>query len=198
MPKLEKRALVKILVFLLALMPLAILVFDGVSDRLGANPIEAITHRSGQWTLRFLLLTLSVSPLHRLLPVLGLMRLRRMLGLYAFFYASLHFLTYLVLDQFFEWDEIVKDVLKRPYITVGFTAFVMLIPLALTSTRAMVKRLGRHWKTLHRLVYVIATCGVIHFIWLVKADFLEPAIYAIILTFLLGTRLVTIHPLVRR
>ena len=181
-------------VFLLCLLPLAFLAWDGVNAGLGANPIEAITHRTGDWALYMLLLTLTITPLRRLFGWGWAMRLRRMLGLYAFFYACLHFLTYLVLDQFFDWPAIAKDIVKRPYITVGFTAFVLLWPLAITSTNAMMRRLGRRWLQLHQLVYVIAVLAVFHYLWLVKADILQPLIYALILLFLLILRLKRRHP----
>ncbi|HHH49075.1 MAG TPA: protein-methionine-sulfoxide reductase heme-binding subunit MsrQ [Gammaproteobacteria bacterium] len=175
--------------FLTCLLPLALLVWDGFHDALGANPIETITHRTGDWTLRFLLITLTMTPLRRLMGWNGVLRLRRMLGLFAFFYACLHFLTYLVLDQFFDWDAIIRDIAKRPYITIGFSAFVLLIPLAVTSTKAMMRRLGRRWGQLHRLTYLVAIFGVIHYLWLVKADYLPPALYASVLAILLGLRL---------
>jgi sulfoxide reductase heme-binding subunit YedZ len=183
MPKFVKPAL-----FVICLMPLVWLIWDGVHNALGANPIEKITHRTGDWGLRFLLLTLAVTPLRRITGYAPLLRIRRMLGLYAFFYVCLHFLTYLVLDQFFDFNEIAKDILKRPYITVGFSAFVLMIPLAVTSTNQMMKRLGRRWKSLHQLVYVIGVLAILHYLWLVKADLLEPLIYAIILMWLLVAR----------
>lgn len=178
----------KILVFALCLLPLALLAWDGVHANLGPNPIEEITHRTGDWTLRLLLVTLAVTPARRLLGWNFLLRLRRLLGLFAFFYACLHFLTYVWLDQFFWWDEIAKDIVQRPFITVGFAAFLLLIPLAVTSTNAMMKRLGRRWQQLHRLVYVSATLGVLHYLWLVKADLRRPLIYGILLTALLAYR----------
>ena len=181
----------KCLVFLAALIPLVKLAWLGLHQGLGANPIEKITHTTGYWTLTFLLLTLTATPLRALSGWLWPLRWRRMLGLFAFFYACLHFLTYLVLDQFFDWSAIVKDIAKRPYITVGFTAFVMLTPLAVTSTKYMVRRLGgKRWKLLHRLVYLISILGVVHFWWLVKKDITEPAQFACLLTVLLGFRLV--------
>ncbi|KAA3626098.1 MAG: protein-methionine-sulfoxide reductase heme-binding subunit MsrQ [Proteobacteria bacterium] len=181
----------KPLVFVAALLPFGWLVWLGGSDQLGANPIETITRYTGDWTLRFLFITLAVTPLRNLSGWNWLMRLRRMLGLYAFFYAVLHFATYLVLDQFFAWEHIVDDIAERPYITVGFASFVLLIPLAITSTNAMVRRLGgRRWQRLHRSVYVIAIGVVVHFLWLVKADLREPLIYGAILAVLLGYRLV--------
>jgi len=189
-PNPEQIKWIKAAVFAACLIPVARLVWLGFHNRLGANPIEYITHSTGWWTLAFLLITLSVTPLRRLLNLPWLLRLRRMLGLFAFFYVSLHFVTYIWLDQFFDWMEIVKDVGKRPFITVGFSAFVLLIPLALTSTNAMVKRLGaRRWQLLHRLVYAIAILGVLHFWWLVKKDITEPFIFASLLALLLIIRL---------
>jgi len=181
----------KILVFALCLLPLALLVFDLSLDRLSANPIDDITDRTGIWTLRLLMSTLAVTPLRRLTGWSALMPFRRMLGLFAFFYAALHFSTYLVLDQFFAWDEILLDIGKRPYITVGFSTLVILIPLAVTSTKKMIRRLGgKRWQLLHRLVYLAATGGVIHYLWLVKADTSRPLTYGGILALLLGFRLV--------
>jgi sulfoxide reductase heme-binding subunit YedZ len=177
--------------FIACLLPLALLTWRGFTQRLGANPIEHITHASGWWALAFLMLTLAVTPLRRLSGRADLLRLRRMLGLFAFFYASLHFLTYLWLDQFFDLAAIGKDVLKRPFITLGFAAFTLMLPLALTSTRAMVRRLGaRRWQALHRLVYAVAVLGVLHFVWLVKKDLREPLLFAAVLAVLLGARLV--------
>jgi len=180
----------KALLFLACLIPLGRLIWLAFRDGLGANPIEFITRSTGTWTLVFLLITLSVTPLRHLTGRNALIRYRRMLGLFAFFYACLHFTTYIWLDQFFEWPAIVKDVIKRPFITMGFAAFVLLIPLAATSTQAMQRRLKRRWQQLHRLVYLIATCGVLHYWWLVKKDVTEPAWYALALALLLGFRLV--------
>ncbi len=179
---------IKAAVFALCLIPLGHLVYGILTHSLGANPIEAVTRGLGDWALRLLLVTLAVTPLRRLTGLGWLLRLRRMLGLFAFFYAVLHVLTYLWLDQFFDWGAILKDVVKRPFITVGFLSFVLLIPLAVTSTHAMMKRLGRHWQRLHRAVYAIAVLGVLHFWWMVKADVREPALYAAILAVLLGLR----------
>jgi sulfoxide reductase heme-binding subunit YedZ len=182
---------IKAAVFAACLVPLALLAWRGVQGGLGANPIEYITHSTGWWTLSFLLITLLVTPLRRLTNLNWLLRLRRMLGLFAFFYACLHFTTYLWLDQFFDWTSILKDIAKRPFITVGFSAFVLLIPLAATSTNAMVKRLGaRRWQLLHRAVYAIAVLGVVHYWWLVKQDITEPALFALLLAVLLGARVV--------
>jgi sulfoxide reductase heme-binding subunit YedZ len=182
---------IKAALFAACLVPLARLAWLAFHGGLGANPIEYVTHSTGWWTLSFLLLTLLVTPLRRLSNWAWLLRLRRMLGLYAFFYACLHFVTYVWLDQFFDWASIVKDIGKRPFVTVGFAAFVLLIPLAATSTNAMVKRLGaRRWQLLHRAVYAIAILGVTHFWWLVKKDITEPVLFAVLLTTLLGARLV--------
>ncbi len=158
---------IKIAVFLLALMPLLNLGLSACLDQLGANPIEKITRSTGYWTLTLLLFSLTISPLRKFSGWNWLMRLRRMLGLFVFFYACLHFLTYLVLDQFFDWTSIVNDIVKRPYITVGFPAFILLIPLAVTSSNRMIKLVGgKRWLLLHRLVYLCAIGGVVHFWWL--------------------------------
>jgi len=178
-------------IFVACLLPLAALALRGYFRGLGANPIEVITFSTGTWTLAFLLITLGVTPLRKLTGLHWLLRFRRMLGLYAFFYACLHFLTYVWLDQFFDWGGMLKDIAKRPFITVGFACFVMLIPLALTSTNAMVRRLGaRRWQTLHRLVYAIAIGGVLHYLWLVKKDITQPMIYGAVLACLLGYRVI--------
>ncbi len=179
----------KPLVFSVSLLPLVWLFWLAWSDQLGANPVETLSHRTGDWSLRFLLLTLAVTPLRRLTGWNGLQRFRRMLGLFAFFYVSLHLSVYLIFDQFFDLSAIIADVAKRPYITVGFAGFVLLIPLAVTSTNQMIRRLGRNWQRLHRLVYLIAILGVLHYLWLVKADLREPLMYAGILAVLLGYRL---------
>jgi sulfoxide reductase heme-binding subunit YedZ len=177
----------KVAVFLLALVPLAWL----ATHRLGPNPIETITHTTGDWTLRFLVLTLAVTPLRKLLGLPELIRYRRMLGLFAFFYGTLHFMTYLWLDKFFDAAEIVKDVGKRPFIAAGFTGFVLLIPLALTSTAASIRRLGgQRWRRLHRLVYVSALAGVAHYYWLVKSDIRGPLVYFALIAALLLWRIV--------
>ncbi len=180
--------IIKSLAFAVCLVPLALLSWRGYNDHLGANPIETITRTTGLWTLRLLLITLLVTPLRRLTGWNVVQRLRRMLGLFAFFYAMLHFMTYVWLDQFFVWDDIVRDVIKRPFITVGFAGFLLLLPLAFTSTNAMMKRLGRRWQTLHRLAYVIPSLGVLHYLWLVKADINPPLLYGAMLSVLLGVR----------
>ena len=190
-PSARQIVIAKAMLFMAGLLPLARLVWLGVNDGLGANPIEFITHSTGTWTLVGLLTTLSITPLRKISGWNWLIRLRRMLGLFTFFYACLHFTTYIWLDQFFDLQMVVKDVIKRPFITVGFLAFVLLIPLAVTSTNAMMKRLGgKKWQKLHRLIYAIAVLGVVHYWWLVKKDITQPLIYALVLAALLGIRLV--------
>ncbi|MCQ4145560.1 sulfite oxidase heme-binding subunit YedZ [Vogesella sp. AC12] len=177
-------AAIKGLLFLICLLPLAQLLWHALAGH-AVNPIEDLTRGLGTWTLRFLLITLCVSPLRALGAPGWLLRLRRMLGLYAFFYACLHLLTYLWLDQFFDWAAIVRDIVKRPFITVGMLAFGLLLPLAITSSDGWIRRLKRNWGKLHRLVYVIAPLGVLHYLWLVKRDLQSPLIYAAILAVLL-------------
>jgi methionine sulfoxide reductase heme-binding subunit len=192
---------IKIVVFIVCLVPLGLLAsrFFGAHPTdmstwgvgLGANPVEALEHKTGDWTLRFLLITLAITPLRKLLHVPALIKFRRMFGLFAFFYGCLHFATYLGVDKFFNIHEILADVVKRKYITVGFTAFVLLIPLAVTSTAGWIRRLGgKRWQALHRLIYVSAIAGVIHYVWLVKADIREPLEYGAILAVLLAYRVV--------
>ena len=177
-------------VFTACVAPLVLLVWHGVTGTLSANPNEDITHRTGDWALRFLLVALAVTPLRRLTGWAALASFRRMFGLFAFFYAALHFSTYLVLDFFFAFDLILDDIVERRYVTAGFVGFLMLIPLALTSTARMTKRLGgARWRRLHRLVYVAAVAGVVHYLWLVKIDLLPPLLYAGVLAVLLGIRL---------
>ncbi|MCX7175564.1 MAG: sulfoxide reductase heme-binding subunit YedZ [Proteobacteria bacterium] len=188
-PTQRQLSALKTLLFLVCLLPLARLGWGLWSDQLGANPIEFITRSLGTWTLNFLLITLTVSPLRKLTGWHWLLRLRRMLGLFAFFYVMLHLTTYLWLDQFFDWTAIVKDILKRPFITVGMSAFVLLVPLAATSNHAMIRRIGgRRWQQLHRSIYVIAIFAVVHYWWLVKKDVTLPALYAVLLALLLGMR----------
>jgi len=180
----------KAALFALCLAPLARLVFFAYTDRLGANPIEFVLRSLGTWTLALLLITLSITPLRRLTGWNSLVRVRRLLGLFVFFYACLHILTYAGVDQSFDLAAILADVVKRPYITVGFTCFMLLIPLAVTSTNAMQRRLGgKRWQQLHRLVYLIAAGGVVHYLWLVKKDLTLPLLYGLVLGVLLGMRL---------
>lgn len=189
----RKRALghrwVKIPVFFFGLAPLLWLAWKGFRQDLGANPIEFITHATGDWTLRFLVIVLAVTPLRKILNWPELVRFRRMIGLYAFFYGCLHLMTYLWLDKFFDFSEIVKDVWKRPFITAGSLAFLLMAPLAVTSTAGWIRRLGgRRWQLLHRLVYVSAVAGVVHYYWLVKSDIRLPVLYGSLVLLLLAWR----------
>ena len=179
----------KIILFFLSMAPALLLLEGALDDALGANPVEHLVRSTGDWTLRFLLFTLLITPLRNLTGQALLLRLRRMLGLFAFFYACLHLSLYIGLDKFFYWDEILADIVKRPFITVGMAAFLMLVPLAVTSTNAMMRRLGRNWLRLHKLIYVIGVAAVVHYYMLVKADVTEPLIYAGILAILLILRL---------
>lgn len=182
---------IKLGVFFVSLIPLLKLVIAAFTVGLGANPIEKITHETGYWTLAFILLGLAITPIRHLSGWNWVVRLRRMLGLFAFFYACLHFLNYLVIDQFFDWDAIVEDVIKRPYILVGSLAFLILIPLAITSNDSLIRKLGgKTWRSLHKLVYISAILGVIHFCWLVKKDLTNPLIFAVLLSILLLFRFV--------
>lgn len=179
----------KAAVFLVCLLPLGALGWRALHHDLTANPIEFITHATGDWTLRFLVLTLAINPLREWLRLPELIRFRRLLGLFAFFYACLHFTTYIVLDKFFDLAEMGKDVAKHRYITVGFTAFLLLIPLAITSTAGWIRRLGgRQWRSLHRAIYLSAPAGVIHYYWLVKSAVLRPLAYGAIIGVLLAWR----------
>jgi len=184
------RAALKPAVFLVALLPLGYYGWGAWHDSLGANPLEAVTRGMGTWTLNFLLVTLAITPVRKLTGWAGAQRLRRMLGLFAFFYASLHLACYLWFDQFFAWGEIGRDIVKRPFITVGMAAFALLVPLAATSSNYAIRKLGgRRWQALHRSVYVIAILAVVHYSWLVKADQAQPLLYGGILALLLGLRL---------
>jgi len=181
----------KIAVFLCALIPLGRLAWKALHDGLGANPIEVITHTTGDWTLILILATLSITPLRRITGQYWLISVRRMIGLFAFFYGFLHFLTYIWLDKFFDVHEMWKDIAKRPFITVGFSAFVLMIPLALTSTAGWIRRLGgKNWQRLHRLIYLAAILGVLHYLWLVKADTRKPVEYCFVLSVLFLYRVV--------
>jgi methionine sulfoxide reductase heme-binding subunit len=185
-------ARIKALLFLLCLIPFGQLVGAAWQRNLGPDPVETITHGTGLWSLRLLLVTLAISPLRHWTGWLWLVRLRRTLALYAFFYATLHVAIYLVFEQAFDWPEIVKDVVKRPHLTAGFLSFVLMVPLVATSTNAMMKRLGtRRWQLLHRLTYPVAATAVLHYFWLVKRDVTDPTLYALALSFLLCVRLVS-------
>lgn len=184
------RRVSKVLLFAAALIPASWLAWGLWTGNLGVNPAETIQLQTGRWALKFLLITLAVTPVRRIFHWNVVIQYRRMLGLFAFFYASLHFASYLVLDQYFDVDAMMADVVKRPFITVGFAAFLLMIPLALTSTKGWIRRLGKRWQTLHRLIYVSAICAAVHFIWKGKVIVGDPIYYAAILTVLLGYRLV--------
>lgn len=187
--ELLKSRVAKPLVFVLCLLPLSSIVWRIFYGDLGSDPIETITFATGDWTLRFLLITLAVSPFRQWFGLSALLRFRRMLGLYVFFYACCHFLIWFILDHALSFGDMVEDIIDRPYITFGFSALMLLIPLAVTSNNVMVRKLGRRWKKLHRLVYAIIILGVLHYLWLTKADYLEPGIYALIAGVLLIQRL---------
>jgi methionine sulfoxide reductase heme-binding subunit len=180
----------KVTVFLLCLIPFADLLWRFIKGNLGINPVETLQHGTGDWTIRFIVFTLCITPFRKLFKLPELIRFRRMLGLFAFFYVSLHFLTYLGPDQSFDLAGMWKDVYKRPFITVGFAAFVSLIPLAVTSTAGWIRRIGgKRWQMLHRLIYFAAVCGVIHYYWLVKSDVRKPVFYGALVAILLLWRL---------
>ena len=192
MRKLLSSKWTKVVLFLLCLVPLGALAWRAFHGGLGANPVEFVQHATGDWILRFLVFTLAITPLRKLLNLPELIRFRRMLGLFAFFYVCLHFLTYLGPDQSFDLSGMWKDVAKRPFITVGFAAFVSLIPLAITSTAGWIRRLGgKRWQLLHRAIYFAAVCGVIHYYWLVKSDVRKPLFYGALVGILLLWRLGT-------
>lgn len=187
--ELLKSRVAKPLVFVLCLLPLSSIVWRIFYGDLGSDPIETITFATGDWTLRFLLITLAVTPFRQWFGLSALLRFRRMLGLYVFFYACCHFLIWFIIDHALSFGDMVEDIIDRPYITFGFSALMLLIPLAVTSNNVMVRKLGKSWKKLHRLVYAIIILGVLHYLWLTKADYLEPGIYAIIAGVLLFQRL---------
>ena len=180
--------IIKPLLFLLCIAPFGLLIGGAINDTLGVNPVETLTHETGEWALRFLLITLCVTPLRRLLKVNWLVKIRRMLGLFMSFYALLHFITYIWLDQFFDWFEIIEDIPKRPFITVGFISFVLLLPLVITSTNAMQRRLKKRWLTLHKLIYIIPLLALTHYAWAQKADYSEPIFYALVFIVLMLPR----------
>ena len=193
--------LLKTVIFLLALVPFVLLLVRGWKNELGANPIETVTHITGIWTIRFLVITLAITPLRKLTGQAILIRFRRMLGLFTFFYASMHFLTYIWLDQYFDWPFIIKDITEHPYIIVGFTTFLILFSLAVTSPRFMVRKMGKNWKKLHRLIYPAAFLASFHFLWLVKSDIREPLLYFALFTILMLLRLPSVQentPLISR
>lgn len=192
-PTLRQQSFIKSSLFILALLPFLRLIWAGFTDHLGANPLEFITRNTGDWTLYFLCITLAVTPLRRIFNLPWLLKMRRMLGLFAFFYALLHFLTFFWFDHFFDIAEMLKDVVKRPFILVGFSAFVLLIPLALTSTNKMIKWVGaKRWQLLHKLIYFIVSLGVLHYFWMKagKHDFSKPILFSVIVAALLLIRVV--------
>jgi sulfoxide reductase heme-binding subunit YedZ len=180
---------IKLFIFLLSLFPLTRLIYRGFNDELSANPIEFVEQSTGTWALVFLMLSLSMTPFRQWSGINIFIQFRRMLGLFMFFYACLHFITYLWLDHWFDFAEITKDIIKHPYVLVGFAAFLLTIPLAITSTKAMMKRLGGRWKVLHKLIYLIAVLAILHFLWLVKKDHTEPLIYATVFFTLISLRI---------
>ena len=185
-----KTAYAKPILFALCLVPLAVLVWRGFEGNLGANPVETITHETGEWALRFLLITLAITPIRNWTGNTAVIRFRRMLGLYVFFYAFCHFLVWFIADHSFDFSEMLEDIIDRPYITLGFSALVIMIPLAVTSNQKMIRYLGAtRWKSLHKLTYLATILAIFHLIWLVKADYLEAGIYAVIAIFLLLQRL---------
>jgi sulfoxide reductase heme-binding subunit YedZ len=177
------------LVFTLCLLPLLSIIWRIFFGDLGANPVETVTFATGDWTLRFLLITLAISPFRQWFGLSALPRFRRMLGLYVFFYACCHFLIWFIADHSLDFGDMVEDIIDRPFITFGFSALMLLIPLAITSNNTMLRKLGKSWKKLHQLVYLILALGVLHYLWLTKADYLEPGIYAFIAGVLLVQRL---------
>ena len=185
--------LLKTVIFLLALVPFVLLLVRGWKNELGANPIETVTHITGIWTIRFLVITLAITPLRKLTGQAILIRFRRMLGLFTFFYASMHLLTYIWLDQYFDWPFIIKDITEHPYVIVGFTTFLILFSLAVTSPRFMVRKMGKNWKKLHRLIYPAAFLASFHFLWLVKSDIREPLLYFALFTILMLLRLPSVQ-----
>lgn len=191
--KVNNSALFKPFVFVLCLIPILNLVWGAFNQGLGVNPAETIIRSLGDWALYFLLFTLAVTPLRKTLGLSALMRVRRMLGLFVFFYVCLHLTAYVWFDQFFDWDEIIKDIIKRPFITLGFATFILLMPLVFTSTNKMMKRLKKRWKTLHQLIYPISIMATLHYFWMTRADFRQPALIAVILTGLLGYRLYLVY-----
>lgn len=188
----------KISVFILGLCPFLGLLSDTLNEELGANPIETLHFRLGDWALRFLCLGLALTPLRKLTSLSALSRFKRMLGLFAFFYASLHFLIYIGLDLSFSFEQLVDEIPKSPYIIIGLFTYSLLIPLALTSTHAMQKRLGKYWKKLHKLVYLTVILAVIHYLWLVKSDLTEPLIYAGFVAILLGFRMINYYVKIKK
>ena len=180
---------IKVLIFTLSTIPLFRLIYLGLNDGLGANPIEFLERSTGTWSLVFLMLSLTITPIRQWSGINSFIQFRRMLGLFMFFYASLHIVSYVWLDHWFDLMEITKDIVNHPYVLVGFTAFILSVPLAITSTKAMMKRLGGRWKLLHKLVYFIAVLAILHFLWLVKKDHTEPLVYLTVFLSLIALRM---------
>lgn len=191
----NKLHIIKSIFFVLLLTPLIRLIILSINDALGANPIETVERSTGYWALFFLLISLSITPLRLTVKISWPIHIRRMIGLYSFFYACLHAVTYFWLDHWFDWQEILNDIFKHPYVLVGFLSLLLLIPLAITSTNKMMKAMGRWWKRLHCLVYFIAVLSILHFLWLVKKDITEPALFAIIFALLISIRI--FHKIIR-
>ena len=189
MPRVYWKGL-KVIVFILSLIPVSLLLYEAITDQLGANPIQTLHFRLGDWALRFLCLGLAITPVKQITGIKALVRFKRLFGLYAFFYASLHFLVYVCLDLSFSMDQLMDEIPKSPYIIVGLLTYALLMPLALTSTQKMQKRLGKRWKRLHRLVYLVAVLAVVHYLWLTKLDITEPLIYIGIMSVLLSFRII--------
>ncbi len=187
--KIFKVRFFKPIIFILCLMPFALLMFNAINNNLGPNPAEEITRTLGDWAIYFLLIGLSISPAKKIFKQIWLIRYRRMVGLFAFFYVSMHFLSYIWFDQFFNVDEIIKDIIKRPFITLGFLGYLLLIPLALTSTHKMMKRLKKNWGRLHKLVYPVSMLALLHYFMMIKADYFVPVVMLVILSLLFGVRL---------
>lgn len=181
----------KPIIFILCLMPFAAVVEGAISNSLGPNPVESMIRTLGDWGIYFLLIGLSITPVRKIFRLPWLIRYRRMIGLFAFFYVCMHFLSYIWFEQFFNLDEIFRDIVKRPFITIGFICFLMLIPLAVTSTNAMIRRLKKNWARLHKLVYPISILALLHYFMMIKADYLVPATLLVILTLLLSYRLLS-------
>jgi sulfoxide reductase heme-binding subunit YedZ len=192
-PNRKQIVAIKMITFALFTLPIVRLIYLGIQDNLSANPVEFVERSTGYWALTFLLITLSLTPIRLITGRVWPLQLRRMLGLFMFFYASLHLISYAWLDYSFMWDEILKDIIQHPYVLLGSVAFVLSVPLAITSNKIMIKKLRERWKTLHKLVYPIAILGTLHFLWLVKKDYREPLLFIFILILLFGIRLIHVN-----
>jgi len=188
--KIFSASFLKPLIFILCLLPFTLLILNAINNNLGPNPAEEMIRTLGNWGIYFLLIGLSISPARKVFKLNWLIRYRRMIGLFTFFYVSLHFLSYIWFDQFFNVDEIIKDIIKRPFITIGFICYLLLVPLAFTSTNGMMKRLKKNWGRLHKLVYLVSMLALLHYFMMIKADYLVPSVLLVILSLLLGYRVV--------